>query len=81
MIDVIETNLINSSSSIDHDNFFGDFSSTGPGVVTGGNVSIGKYSHLGIGSTIKNNITVDMSTIVGGNTFINKNCKKNSISL
>ena len=53
--------LINSSSSIDHDNFFGDFSSTGPGVVTGGNVSIGKYSHLGIGSTIKNNITVDMA--------------------
>jgi len=71
--------LINSSSSIDHDNIFGDFSSTGPGVVTGGNVSIGKYSHLGIGSKIKNNITVDMSTIVGGNTFINKNCKKNSI--
>ncbi len=71
--------LINSSSSIDHDNIFEDFSSTGPGVVTGGNVSIGSHCHLGIGSIIKNNITVKMNSIIGGNSFVNKNCKKNSI--
>ena len=71
--------LINSCSSIDHDNTFSDFSSTGPGVITGGNVTIGKYSHLGIGSKIKNNITIDMKTIIGGNSFVNKNCKNNSI--
>ena len=71
--------LINSCSSIDHDNTFSDFSSTGPGVITGGNVTIGKYSHLGIGSKIKNNIAIDMKTIIGGNSFVNKNCKNNSI--
>ena len=71
--------LINSCSSIDHDNILQDFSSTGPGVVTGGNVSIGKYSHLGIGSKIKNNVVIDANTIIGGNSFVNKNCKNNSI--
>lgn len=71
--------LINSCSSIDHDNTFGDFSSTGPGVITGGNVSIGQYCHLGIGSKIKNNILIDKKTIIGGNSFVNKNCKNNSI--
>ena len=41
--------IINSSTSIDHDNFFGDFCSTGPGVITGGNVKLRELSHLGIG--------------------------------
>ena len=34
--------IINTSSSIDHDNIFEDFSSTGPGVITGGNVTVKK---------------------------------------
>lgn len=33
--------ILNTSSSIDHDNFFGDYSSTGPGTITGGGVEIG----------------------------------------
>ena len=32
--------LINTSASIDHDNVFDDFSSCGPGVITGGNVRL-----------------------------------------
>lgn len=71
--------IINSSSSIDHDNIFNDFSSTGPGVITGGNVKINKFSHLGIGCVVKNNIIIGENTICGGKSFINKNCRKNSI--
>jgi len=71
--------LINTSSSIDHDNFFNNYSSTGPGVVTGGNVNIGYASHLGIGSVIKNKIKIGDNTIVGGNSFVNKDCLDNSI--
>ena len=50
---IIKSNcIINTSSSIDHHNLFNDFSSCGPGTVTGGNVKIGQESHLGIGSNI-----------------------------
>ncbi len=71
--------LINTSSSIDHDNKFDDFSSTGPSVTTGGNVSVGEMSYLGIGSTIKHQINIGNNTIIGGNSFVNKNCEDNSV--
>ena len=50
--------IINTSSSIDHDNIFCDFSSCGPGIISGGNVVIKERSHVGIGTVIKNNITI-----------------------
>jgi sugar O-acyltransferase (sialic acid O-acetyltransferase NeuD family) len=71
--------LINTSSSLDHDNNFDDFSSTGPGVTTGGNVEVGKMSHLSIGCTIKNNIKIESNTIIGASSFVNKDCNKNSV--
>ena len=71
--------IINSSCSIDHDNIFNDFSSSGPGVVTAGNVEVGYQSHLGMGSLIKNNLKILDNTIIGSGSFVNKDCKKNSI--
>ena len=70
--------IINTSSSIDHDNFFDNFSSTGPNVATGGNVKVGACSHLGIGSSVKENINIKKNTMIGGGSFINKNCLANS---
>lgn len=71
--------LINSSCSIDHDNFFANFSSTSPGVVTGGNVYVGENSFIGISSTIKNNIKINSNVIIGACSYVNKNCKSNGI--
>ena len=71
--------LINTSSSIDHDNTFEDFSSTGPSVTTGGNVKVYQLSHLGIGAVIKNKIKIGSNTIIGGKSFVNKDCLKNSV--
>jgi acetyltransferase EpsM len=68
--------IINTSTSIDHDNKFEDFSSTGPGVVTGGNVNVGKNSHIGIGAVVKNNIKINKNIIIGGNSFVNRSCIK-----
>tara|TARA_B100000401_G_C52687799_1_gene662981 strand:+ start:196 stop:858 length:663 start_codon:yes stop_codon:yes gene_type:complete len=73
--------IINTSNSIDHENEFENFSSTGPGVITGGNVKISKFSHLGIGCVVKNNIVIKENVICAGKSYINKNCKKNSIYL
>ena len=63
----------------ENDNLFENFSSTGPKVVTGGNVKIGSFSHIGIGSVVKNNILIKENVICGGKSYVNKNCKKNSI--
>ena len=71
--------LINTSSSIDHNNIIKNFSSTGPGVTTGGNVELGQCSHLGIGSTIKNQISIGDNTIIGARSLVLKNCEKNSV--
>ena len=71
--------LINTSSSIDHDNTFENYSSTGPGVTTGGNVELGQCSHLGIGSTVKHQISIGDNTIIGAQSMVLKNCNKNSV--
>lgn len=70
--------IINTGTFIDHDNIFENFSSTGPRVTCGGNVSVGKYSHLGIASTINHNIKIGYNTVIGGASFVNKICKNNS---
>ena len=70
---------INTGSYIDHNNTFHNFSSTGPGVATGGNVKIGELSFLGIGCTIKHKIFIGANTIIGGQAFVCKNCKSNSL--
>ena len=71
--------IVNTSCSIDHDNKFSDFSSAGPGVITGSNVEVGHQSYLGLGSLVSHNIKISDNTIIGFGSLVNKDCKKNSI--
>ena len=71
--------IINTRSTIEHDNFFDDFSSCAPGVITGGNVKVGKDSFLGIRSTVLNNVKIGSKTIIGANSLVNKNCLSDHI--
>ncbi len=71
--------IINTGSKIDHDNYFDDFSSCGPNVTTGGNVTVKKLSYIGINSAVKHNIKILSNTIIGAKSYVNKNCKNNSI--
>lgn len=71
--------LINTSSSIDHNNIFKNFSSTGPGVLTAGNVELGSCSHIGLGATINSRVKIGDNTIIGAKSLVLKNCKKNSV--
>ena len=45
--------LLNNSTSLNHDNHFSKYSSTGPGVITSGDVKVGESSYIGINSCIK----------------------------
>ena len=60
-------------------NNFKDYSSCGPGAITGGNVNVSENSHIGIGAIIKNGIKIGKNTIIGGKSYVNKNCGNNSI--
>ena len=71
--------LINSGSIIEHDNKFDDYSSCGPGVVTGGEVKVGKKSFIGLGARIKDKIEIKKNSIIGLGSIVINNCKANSI--
>jgi sugar O-acyltransferase (sialic acid O-acetyltransferase NeuD family) len=73
--------IVNTKASIDHDNIIGDYINISPTVVTGGCVKIGDYSDVGIGSTIINNINIDHDVVIGGHSFINRDCISNSMYL
>ena len=40
---------------------------------------LGKLSHIGIGSAVCQNVDIANNTIIGGKSFVNKNCEKNSV--
>ena len=67
--------IINTGSILEHDNKFENFSSCGPGVITGGNVFLGETSHIGIGSIVRERIIINKNIFIGGSSFVNKNLK------
>jgi len=71
--------IINSGSLVEHDNSFSDFSSTGPGVITGGDVSVGDLTHLGMGSIILNGKKIYSNSVIGAGSLVTKNCKSYSV--
>jgi sugar O-acyltransferase (sialic acid O-acetyltransferase NeuD family) len=70
--------VINTNCSIDHDNLIGDYVDCSPGVTSAGNVVIRDGVFVGMGSSIKQNITINSNTIIGAHSFVNKNCAKDS---
>ena len=68
-------NIINTNSSIDHDCVLKDFISIGPGANLAGNVKILAYHQLWL-VIIRENIKVDERVVIGGSSFVNKNCEK-----
>ena len=72
--------IINNFASIDHDNNLMNFCSIAPGVVTGGNVSIGFRSAICLGAVIRNKIQIGSDTVIGGASFVNKNISDNNLA-
>lgn len=72
--------LINTGSIIEHDNVFAEFSSTGPGVVTGGDVEVGTMSHIGIGATVKHGLTIGTNCVIGGQAYVDRSIGDDVVS-
>lgn len=69
--------IINTSSSIDHDNLIEDYVHISPGAHLAGTVKVGKGSWLGIGSLVSNNISIERGCIVGAGSVVIKNLPAN----
>lgn len=68
--------IFNTACSIDHDNQIDDFVHISPGAHLAGAASVGKRSWLGIGSIVKNNITISEDVIVGAGGVVVKDINK-----
>jgi sugar O-acyltransferase (sialic acid O-acetyltransferase NeuD family) len=64
--------IINTGSTIDHDNYIDDFVHISPGSHLAGTVKVGKESWLGIGSVVSNNITITNGCKVGAGSVVIK---------
>ncbi len=64
--------IINTGSTIDHDNFIEDYVHISPGVHTAGTVKIGKGTWLGIGSKVSNNLNIISGCRVGAGAVVVK---------
>jgi sugar O-acyltransferase (sialic acid O-acetyltransferase NeuD family) len=64
--------IINTSSSLDHDNVIENYVHISPGVRTAGSVGIGKGTWLGIGSIVSNNVNICSSSKVGAGAVVVK---------
>ncbi len=64
--------IINTSSSLDHDNVIEDYVHISPGVRTAGSVEIGKGTWIGIGSVVSNNVNICSGCKVGAGAVVVK---------
>ncbi|MED4351112.1 acetyltransferase [Schinkia azotoformans] len=64
--------IINTSSSIDHDNRIDDYVHISPGAHLAGTVTVGKGTWLGIGSVVSNNVNITYGCKVGAGSVVVK---------
>lgn len=62
--------IVNTSSSLDHDDFIEDYVHISPGVHLAGNVKIGCKSWICIGASVINNINICSGCIIGAGAVV-----------
>jgi sugar O-acyltransferase (sialic acid O-acetyltransferase NeuD family) len=65
--------FVGTKASLDHDSHLGKFASLGPGVTTGGNVSIGSYTAAALGVSIIHGICIGQQSIIGAGATVLQN--------
>lgn len=72
--------IINTNSSLDHDNKLGDFASLAPGVTVAGTVTIGDFSSLCVGAKIIHKINIGEHSIIGAGATVVKHIPSNVVA-
>lgn len=62
--------ILNTGCRLDHESTLGDFASLAPGVVTGGNVSIGEGAAVCLGAQIIHGIHIGAEAVVGSGALV-----------
>ncbi|MEW9179921.1 acetyltransferase [Bacillus mycoides] len=62
--------IINTASTIDHDNIIEDYVHISPGAHLAGTVKVGRGAWLGIGSVVSNNINITHSCKIGAGAVV-----------
>ncbi|WP_458411745.1 acetyltransferase [Schinkia sp. CFF1] len=68
--------IVNTSSTIDHDNIIEDFVHISPGAHLAGTVKVGRGSWLGIGSIVSNNVNITSGCKIGAGALVMKDIKE-----
>ncbi len=72
--------VINTNSSVDHETHMRDYSSIAPGVNLGGRVTLGNYSFVGIGASVKHDINIGENVVIGANSYVNIDLSDNVLA-
>ncbi|MEH6889057.1 acetyltransferase [Bacillus sp. JJ864] len=71
--------IINTASTIDHDNVIEDYAHVSPGVHLAGTVKVGRGTWLGIGSVVSNNINITSDCKIGAGAAVVKDITESGI--
>src|SRR5699024_8497578 len=64
--------IVNTASTIDHDNVMDNFVHISPGANLAGRVKIGEATWVGIGSVVSNNISITSNCTIGAGAVVIK---------
>lgn len=64
--------IINTGAIVEHDDLLEDFVHLAPRVALGGTVRVGQMTHVGIGATVKNNISIGKNCLIGAGAVVVK---------
>lgn len=64
--------IINTGAIIEHDNILEDYVHISPNVSLAGTVTVGRYTHIGVGACVKNNLNITKECVVGAGAVVIK---------
>lgn len=68
--------IINTGAIVEHDNVINNYAHISPNVALGGTVRIGSLTHVGIGTTVKNNTNICSNCTIGASSVVVKDIEE-----
>jgi sugar O-acyltransferase (sialic acid O-acetyltransferase NeuD family) len=72
--------ILNTYASLDHDGVMQEFSSLAPRVCTGGNLNLGKFSSVCLGTQVIENISIGQHSVIGAGSLVLRNVESFTLS-